>query len=148
VSALRLALDTAVPLLALGGEHPAKEACLEVMRLVAQGRVRAVASVELVQEFAFHRLRRHGDPKAATAEATALLELLELVAFDQAVLRRSLDLVSSGAARGRDAVHAATALGSGVGVIVSPDGDFDGVPGLTRVDPSGLLALAGTADPS
>ncbi|MDR3360659.1 MAG: PIN domain-containing protein [Bifidobacteriaceae bacterium] len=103
-----------MPLLALGGGHPAKEACLAVIRLVAAGRVRAVASVGLIQELAFHRLRRHGDPKAAAAEATVLSELLELVAFDQAVLWRSLDLVSSGAVRGRDAVHAATALASGV----------------------------------
>lgn len=35
----------------------------------------------------------------------------------------------------RDAVHAATALVYGIDTIVSPDHTFDGIPGLTRVDP-------------
>ena len=35
----------------------------------------------------------------------------------------------------RDAIHAATALNRGVGLIISPDGHFDEVPGLTRIDP-------------
>jgi predicted nucleic acid-binding protein len=32
-------------------------------------------------------------------------------------------------------VHAATALASGFTQIVSCDGDFDGIPGLERLDP-------------
>ena len=35
----------------------------------------------------------------------------------------------------RDALHAATALNRGIGLIVSTDRAFDGVAGLERVDP-------------
>lgn len=37
--------------------------------------------------------------------------------------------------RGRDAVHAATALAYGIPVVASPDPAFDGVPGIRRLDP-------------
>lgn len=56
--------------------------------------------------------------------------------FDTEVLRASRDLVADGHARGRDAVHAATARASGFAEIVSCDSDFDGIPGLNRLDPT------------
>lgn len=54
---------------------------------------------------------------------------------DRDVLVGALRLVSSGSLGGRDAVHAATASAAGFAAIVSPDRDFDGLVGLTRVDP-------------
>jgi predicted nucleic acid-binding protein len=41
----------------------------------------------------------------------------------------------------RDAFFAAFALARGIGVILSPDRDFDEVPGLQRVDPSDEQAV-------
>ena len=51
------------------------------------------------------------------------------------MLATALDLIDTGTAQGRDAVHAATALRAGFSEIVSLDRDVDGIPGLTRVDP-------------
>jgi predicted nucleic acid-binding protein len=132
----RVLIDTAVPLLAVGGEHPLKESCARVLSAVADGALEAVASSEMIQEFVFHRLRRNSDPAAAAAEGRELAELVALAPFDAEVLFESLRLVELGQARGRDAVHAATALRLGLAAIVTPDPHFDAVPGLTRVDPA------------
>jgi predicted nucleic acid-binding protein len=110
------------------------------LELAAARAFDAVASVELVQEFAFHRLRRHGDPSGAAGEASELSKLLRLEPFDRAVLAESLRLAGIGAARGRDAVHAATALLHGLDAVITPDGDFDGIPGLVRISPADLPA--------
>jgi predicted nucleic acid-binding protein len=42
----------------------------------------------------------------------------------------------------RDAIFAAQALNRGIDAILSTDKDFDGVPGLQRIDPADTDAVA------
>lgn len=130
----RVFLDATVLVLAQGGPDPRRKACQEIIAAVRDGRARAHVSTEAVQEFVFHRLRR-GDPQAVALgrEAAALCVLHP---FDAQVLESALALMETGAVRGRDAVHPATAIAAGFAEIVSTDRDFDDVPGLSRVDPS------------
>lgn len=92
-------------------------------------------SVEGGQEFLFHRVRKVGVPQAIQ-EFDALDALAVWHSFDVDVLRESRTLVARDLARGRDAVHAATALAAGFDRIVSCDADFDGIPGLRRLHPA------------
>lgn len=131
-------LDPSVLLLAVGGDHPLRAACREVLAGGGDGRLRLHLSVEGGQEFLFHRLRRVGRERAIR-EFDHVERLVVWHPFDLDILRASRDLVSRGHARGRDAVHAATALAAGFGAIVSTDGDFDGIPGLVRLDPTAGL---------
>ncbi|MDR2454519.1 MAG: PIN domain-containing protein, partial [Bifidobacteriaceae bacterium] len=63
------------------------------------------------------------------------------MAFDARVLDVALELVrADDAVRGRDAVHAATAIAHGIGLIASTDPAFGAVPGLTRLTPAQALA--------
>ncbi|MBO0849513.1 MAG: PIN domain-containing protein, partial [Pseudonocardia sp.] len=39
----------------------------------------------------------------------------------------------------RDALHVATALRRGISLVVSPDRDLDGIPGVERLDPTDAL---------
>ena len=55
-----------------------------------------------------------------------------LYPFDREVLDLSVQLVEGSGMRGRDAVHAATALVHGF----AADAGFDGIPGLPRIDPA------------
>ena len=55
--------------------------------------------------------------------------------FDEGVLQTAISLVATSTVRGRDAVHAATAIRAGFDAIVTTDSDFDGIPGLRRIDP-------------
>jgi predicted nucleic acid-binding protein len=105
------------------------------MDAVATGAVDAHASIEAIQEYAHHRLRRTGSPKVAAAEARDLRALVQELAFDSAVLDRALDLMAGSAVRGRNAVHAATASVHGIDHIISPDAAFDALAWLTRLDP-------------
>ncbi|GMA33161.1 type II toxin-antitoxin system VapC family toxin [Litorihabitans aurantiacus] len=130
----RVFLDTAVLALAVGGEHPLRTACRGYLEGAARGEIEIHVSVEAVQELLFHRMRRGGRSDAVEL-VRDVRELCHVHEFDDAVLARAIDLVGRSALGGRDAVHAATALGSGFAEIVTPDRDFDGVPGLRRRAP-------------
>lgn len=132
----RFLFDTAVFLYARGREHPYREPCRDLVRLSAEGALAGEASVELVQEFA-HVLRRRGlGGGTVRDESSAVGALCLLHEFGAPELRLALSLVATVPAIGvRDAVHAATALRRGIGVVVSPDRAFDAVPGVERVDP-------------
>lgn len=131
----RLFVDTAVLALAVGSEHPLRATCRSLVEAAANGSVELHASAELVQEFCFHRLRRSSRADAV-AQARDVAALCVLHPVDADVVDGMLGLVETTRLGGRDAVHAATALLHGFDAIVSPDQDFDGVPGLRRLDPS------------
>jgi predicted nucleic acid-binding protein len=128
-------LDTAVPAYVYGKDHPLKQPCVEVIAAATAGRFQAQASVEMVQELLFHRLRM-SDRTRALAQTRDVAEACILHPFDQDVMERMFTLVASHPRiGGRDAVHAATALRHGIPAIISPDTAYDGIPGLRRVDP-------------
>jgi predicted nucleic acid-binding protein len=132
--------DTALFAYALGEPHPQKLPCVELLDAAGSGRLELHASVEVIQELLFHRLRRT-ERRMAIAETRDAAELCVLHDFGRAVLRRSIDLTERlPTVRGRDAVHAATALQHGLRDIVSTDAAFDGIEGLRRLEPSELLA--------
>lgn len=128
-------LDSAVVATALGDESALRESCRRIIAAVSADSIRGYASIEMIQELVHHRLRRTGDRDVAAADGRDAAAMCTLLSFDREVLDLSLDLIERTAIRGRDAVHAATALAFGIGTVVSPDRAFDGIPGLTRVDP-------------
>lgn len=114
------------------------------MEAVIAGRVSAVASTEMIQEFVFHRLRRGTTRSRAAADGRGLCAVLTVLDFGDAVLANALDLIEHvPTIRGRDAVHAATALVHEIPAIVSPDKAFDGIPGIRRLEPAELAAALG-----
>jgi predicted nucleic acid-binding protein len=134
-------LDSAVPLLAVGHENAQQKTCRIILRAVSNDRLEASASVEMFQEFHFHRLRRTGNRLRSVTETQRLMSVVTGLAFDNTVMDAALDLISRlPSIRGHDAVHAATALLFDIPAIVSPDRAFDEVPGLRRVEPAELVA--------
>lgn len=127
-------VDPSVLLLAIGSPHAWRDPCRAVLEAASSGALRLNLSVEGGQEFLFHRLRRV-DRAQALSEFALLDTLATWHPFDVDILHASRDLVASGLARGRDAVHIATALHHGFSQIISCDADFDHVPGLRRLDP-------------
>lgn len=130
-------LDASVLSLAAGDAHPLRGPCRELLTRGSQGQVRLHASVEAVQEFRFHRLRRVGR-EVTLSDSRRVAVSLTLHPFDLGVLEASFRVMELGSVRGRDALHAATAVLAGFTTIVSADRDLDGVPGLRRLDPSEL----------
>lgn len=112
------------------------------MEAATRGDVELHVSVEALQEFLFHRMRRAS--RATAVQQTSDVSALCVVhPFDQVVAERMLLVVEGSPLGGRDAVHAATALVHGFDVIVSPDADFDHAPGLGRLEPSSAVGHSG-----
>jgi predicted nucleic acid-binding protein len=133
-------IDSAVVSHALGVDSPWREPCQTILRRMEEDRFRAYASVEMIQEVIHHRLRRSGDRLKSVQQARHASALCTLLNFDREVLDLALDLIERiPTIRGRDAVHAATALAYGIETIISPDRAFDGIPGVTRVSPEDFV---------
>jgi predicted nucleic acid-binding protein len=132
-------LDTSVTVYALGTDDPRREPCRSILARAAAGEFRTYASVEMVQELVHHRLRKTGDRHHAIADGRDFTATCTVLPFDREILDLSLDLIERvPAIRGRDAVHAATAIAYGIESIASTDPAFDGIPGLKRIDPLAL----------
>lgn len=132
-------IDSAVLLYALGGPHALQEPCRALLTRASDGGLSMHMSVKGGQELLVHRLRRVGRDEALL-DFEDIDALVHWHSFDAEVLRASGQIVRRGEARGRDAVHAATAIAAGFTEFVSPDPDFDGIAGLRRVDPRELAA--------
>ncbi|MDR0626719.1 MAG: type II toxin-antitoxin system VapC family toxin [Bifidobacteriaceae bacterium] len=141
MSAPHCLVDTSVLLYAIGAPHPLRDDCAKVLRLLATGEVEGYASVEMIQEALHHRLRVSGARAASVKQCSDIEALVTLLPFDVRVLHRAMELVKGGGGgvRGRDAVHAATALVYGIDQIISTDPAFDRVPDLTRLAPGDLV---------
>ena len=134
-------LDSAIAIYSLGDNHRYKDSCRAVTNSAARDEIRAYASVEMVQELLHHRLRQTDNHALAAADGHDVSSVCTLLNFDREVLDLSLDLIERiPIIRGRDAIHAATALAYGIERIISPDAAFDGIPGLPRIDPMEFTA--------
>lgn len=124
--------------MAVGAEHRDQPAAVSFLERAGASTAVLHVSVEGVQEFLFHRLRRVA--KALAVEQTlALMNSVAMHSFDEAVMTRAVELVEVSSIRGRDAVHAATALIAGFGGIVTFDADFGRMAGFDAVHPQEAL---------
>jgi predicted nucleic acid-binding protein len=139
----RVLVDTNVILYALGGPHAYAEPCRRIVTLAGEGRLGMEAPVDLVQEILHHRARRLGNRRQAAAEAMAAATLCRLHAVEPQDASKAAELFAdSTRLSARDAVFAAVAVRHGLEAILSADSDFDGLPGLRRLDPADSAAVA------
>lgn len=137
----RCFVDSNVLIYASGRDHPLREASADLLRHTRGGEVELHVSTEAIAELVFHR-RRAGSRSVAVAHGRYVREFSIVHPFDDLVLERALQLIASGSIRGRDAVHAATALQAGFASIVTADRDFYDVPGLQVLSPEQVLGSA------
>jgi uncharacterized protein len=144
----RFLFDTGVFIYALGGEHHYRESCRAILREVRGKRLAAEASVELIHEFAYVRLRQVGSRNDAARSAHAIERSFSLHTVEPPDMERALDLWSGYKRLDvRDAIFAAQALNRGIDAILSPDRGFDEVSGLERIDPADSAAVASLRTP-
>ncbi len=133
---MRTFLDTNVFLYAVGGPHPEREACRNLLLRVEGGSIEATTNVEVVQELLFvltRRRRRREALKLASDVVSLFPDLLPVTRED---VTTALDLLQQYQhLTPRDAVHAATMLQNNVATIISVDEDFDEVREIRRVAP-------------
>jgi hypothetical protein len=143
-------IDSNIPMYAVGAPHPLKEPCVACLNAVARGEVVAVTSVEVLQEL-LHRFTALGQRADA---ATVVQSFMEVVAEVLPVTREDITAAlrlhqAHAALQTRDGMHLATMERHGIGIIVTADRHFDGLPGIRRVDPGDwstfLLEAAATS---
>jgi predicted nucleic acid-binding protein len=77
----------------------------------------------------------------AVEVASAFMDLVECHPLNATVMRGALSLMLETGLRGRDAIHAATALGLGFDQIVTADRDFASVPKLMMIPPDEAVTV-------
>ncbi|MGA3327286.1 MAG: type II toxin-antitoxin system VapC family toxin [Terriglobia bacterium] len=133
---MRAFIDTNIFLYAAGKPHPEREACVQILRRVAEGTLDATANTEVIQEILYVLTRRGQRPEAvALARQVMVLcpDLLPVTSQDMVGAFQLLEKHPGFAVR--DAVHTATMLRKGLQTVISVDPDFDQIPEIRRVAP-------------
>lgn len=138
----RFLYDTSIFVYALGGDHPYREPCRQVVHRATAGELQGEASADLLQEFAHQRFRRTGDREGAAKMTRNVAMLVWLHPLEPGDVRRGIDLFEAHPQLdARDAVFAALALNRGIDAILATDRAFDDVDGLERIDPADTRRL-------
>ncbi len=139
----RFLFDTGVFVYALGGEHHYREPCRAILRDMRGGQLAGEASVELIHEFTYVRGRKMVARRDAAESARDIADMCRLHVVEPSDIERALDLWSDYERLDmRDAIFVAQALNRDIDAILSPDRDFDDIPGLERIDPADAKAVA------
>jgi predicted nucleic acid-binding protein len=139
-----IVVDTTILVYAVGADHPLAEPSRRLLSALAQGRIEASTTTEVIQEFVHVRARRRDRLDAAQlgrAYAELFAPLLSVTTDD---LTAGLRLFEGYPALSAfDAVLAAVTIARGAEALVSADAAFSTVPTLAYVDPatSALEAL-------
>lgn len=141
-----IVLDTTILIYAKGSDHRFRDPCRDLIGAVADGRVEATTTAEVIQEFVHVRARRRDRREAATLgrDYAELLSPLLYIASED--LGRGLLLFEQYDRLGAfDAVLAAAAAAAGPTALVSADAAFAEVPDLPHVVPDavGVAGLIG-----
>lgn len=132
-----IVLDTMILSYAVGGEHPLREASRRLIAAIADRRVPATTTVDVVQEFVHSYSRRRPRAVAAAHGRQYAILLAPLLRPSERELTAGLELFErSPALDAFDAVLAATAIAHGADALVSADRGFAGIRGLRHVDPA------------
>ena len=131
-----IVLDTTVLAYAVGGEHPLRAPCRDVLTAHGDGRIEATTTIEVIQEFAHIRARRRTRTDAVNL-ARQYLAAFAVVAATSEDLERGLTLFEQYPTLGAfDAVLAAVALNRDAEALVSADRAFASIPDLPWMDPA------------
>ena len=131
-------IDANVPIYAAGSDHPYKEPCARILRILAEDPQSFVTDSEVLQEL-MHRYLASGrwnlGREVVRAFAEAMRGRIEPVHAEDVTLAAELADLHPGVSA-RDLVHAAVMQRLGADRIISADTDFDRLEGINRLDPA------------
>jgi len=130
-------LDANAPMYSAGRPHPLKAPSIQVLRLVQDHRSSFVTSAEIFQELV-HRylaIREWAIGRALFDGMAALMQgRIQPIYFRD--VQEAANLADTyPTANARDLLHVAVMNRLEITRIVSTDKDFDGIPGIERLDP-------------
>ena len=117
----------------VGAPHPHKADARRLLEAAIAERERLVTNAEVLQEI-LHRYVAIHRREAVQPAFDALLGVVDDVfAIELVDVERAKTIVSGQRLSARDAIHVATMERHGVSRIMSFDGGFDSLPGVTRL---------------
>lgn len=144
-----IVVDTTVLVYAAGAEHALREPCRALIQAVADGRVEATTTVEVIQGFVHVRARRRDRGDAAERGRELARLFRPLLTPGDAELALGLQLFEQHGSLGSfDAILAAATKLSGADALVSADGSFATVSEIAHLgpdDPKLARLIAGQA---
>ena len=134
-------IDSSVIMYASGADHPMRSPCGRIMSAIADGRLEAVTSVEVVQEIV-HRYLSIGRAAGGLLVAEQTMDTFApVLPVTHALMRRVPDLARRyPRLQARDLVHVATCIHEGITEIITTDLGFDEVAELRRIAPEAFVA--------
>lgn len=129
-------LDTTVLVYAKGADHPLRDPCRELIAAIAEGKIEATTTVEVIQEFVHVRARRRDRLDAATLGRDYAEILSPLVTVTPSDLVTGLAIFERNDSLGAfDAVLAACAVRAEARALVSADVAFARLAEISHVTP-------------
>jgi hypothetical protein len=143
-----IVVDTTVLVYAKGSEHAYRDPCRDLIAAIADGRLKATTTAEVIQEFAHVRARRRGREDAAALARDYAELLAPLLPITADSLSAGLRLFEAAERLGAfDAVLAAASLVAEAAAVVSVDAAFAEVSDLRHVIPDAQGVELLLADP-
>jgi uncharacterized protein len=131
-----IVLDTTVLVYAKGADHPLREPCRALVQAIAERRIAATTTVEVVQELVHVRARRRTREDAAALGRDYAELLSPLLSTTSDALAQGLAWYERSEQLGAfDAVLVAAAVAAGASAIVSADAAFGEVAAIAHVTP-------------
>ncbi len=129
-------IDTNVFIYAIGQPSSFKQPCAEILRAIAGREIQSATSVEVLQEILHVYSRRNRRAEAVELARTLAGQVTQLLPITQAVFAHALTIHSRfPQLTAKDSLHTATVYHFGLTHILSAERHFDGLPGITRIDP-------------
>jgi len=139
-----IVLDTTVLVYAVGGDHALRQPCRDLVRAIADRRVEATTTVEVIQELVHVRARRQGRADAASVGRDFGDLLAPLLTVSYGDLIEGLGIYARNGRLGAfDSVLAAAATRHGASALVSADRGFSAGLDIHHIvpDANGVVGL-------
>ncbi len=131
-----IVLDTTVLVYAKGADHPLRDPCRDLVQAIAERRIAATTTVEVVQELVHVRARRRTREDAAALGRDYAELLSPLLTVTSDALAQGLAWYERSERLGAfDAVLLAAAAAAGADAIVSADAAFGEIGEIAHVTP-------------
>ena len=142
-------IDANIPIYAAGRDHPYKEPCARIFRMIAENPARFVTSAEVLQELVHHYMRsgRWGLGREVLKGFAELMHgRIEPVSVQDVLIAADLADGLQGVSA-RDLFHAAVMRRLETTRLISADRDFDQIDGIERLDPTSIEEWIGSIQP-
>ena len=138
---LAVFIDANIPIYAAGRDHPLKEPCARILRMVAKEPQTFVTNSEVLQELIHRYLASERwvlGREVLRAFAEVMHDRIEPVHAEDVLAASALANRHPGVSA-RDLVHTAVMQRLGAGHIISADTDFDRLEGIVRLNPARVM---------